>query len=57
VKVLSFALVFAGLVILVVVNAGSGKRALWAGGSIVIVIAALVVMAALFAYFVTRPSL
>lgn len=56
-KVVSFILVFAGLVIWIAVNAGSGKRALVAGGSIVVVVAALLLMAMIFAYFVTRPTL
>jgi hypothetical protein len=56
-KVLSFVLVFAGLVVLIAVNAGGGKRALATGGSILIVVGALLLMAMVFAYFITRPAL
>jgi hypothetical protein len=56
-KILSFAAVFAGLVILIVVNAGSGRRALITGSTILIVVVGLFLMAVLFAYFVTRPAL
>jgi hypothetical protein len=56
-KVLSFAAVFAGLVLLVIVNAGSGRRALITGTSILFVVLGLLLMALVFAYFVTRPAL
>ncbi|MGH2757268.1 MAG: hypothetical protein ACRDI3_05715 [Actinomycetota bacterium] len=56
-KVLSFIAVFAGLIVLIIVNAGSGRRALITGTSIAVVIVGLLLMAMVFAYFVTRPAL
>ncbi|MDQ4064575.1 MAG: hypothetical protein M3161_00835 [Actinomycetota bacterium] len=56
-KVLSFIAVFAALCVLVVVNAGSSRRARDATLAIAIVLVGLVIMAALFAWLVTRPAL
>lgn len=56
-KVASFALVFLALCALVFVNAGSGRRALATGTSIVVVVGGLLLMAALFAWLITRPAL
>lgn len=56
-KVASFALVFLVLCALVFVNAGSGRRALATGTSIVVVVGGLLLMAALFAWLITRPAL
>ena len=50
-------LVFVALCTLVFVNAGTGKRALATGTSILVVIGGLVLMAALFAWLITRPAL
>lgn len=56
-KVASFVLVFLVLCALVIVNAGSGRRALATGTSILIVAGGLLLMAALFAWLITRPAL
>lgn len=56
-KLLSFVAVFVALCALVVVNSGSGRRARDATVTIAIVLVGLVVMAALFAWLVTRPAL
>lgn len=56
-KVLSFVAVFAGLTLVVLINAGSGRRAWITAGSIAIVVGGLILLMVLFAYFVTRPAL
>ena len=56
-KVVSFALVFAALVALVVVNAGGLKESAKVMQAILIVVGGLVLMAALFALLVAKPSL
>ncbi len=56
-KVLSFVAVFLALCVLVVVNAGSIRRARDAALSIAIVLVGLVLMAALFAWLITRRAL
>ncbi len=56
-KIASFILVFLALCALVIVNAGSGRRALATGTSILVVVGGLLLMAALFAWLVTRPAL
>lgn len=56
-KVLSFVAVFIALCAVVVVNAGSGRRARDATLAIAVVLLGLVAMAALFAWLVTRPAL
>ncbi len=56
-KVLSFIAVFVALCALVVVNAGSSHRARDATVAIAVVLVGLVIMAALFAWLVTRPAL
>jgi hypothetical protein len=50
-------LIMLGLIGLVVINAGGGRQGWKVGQSILLVLAALVLMAALFAFFVTKPSL
>ncbi len=56
-KIASFILVFLALCALVIVNAGSGRRALATGTSILVVVGGLILMAALFAWLVTRAAL
>ena len=56
-KIASFVAVFLALCALVIVNAGSGRRALATGTSILIVVGGLLLMAALFAWLITRPAL
>ena len=56
-KVLSFVAVFVALCVLVIVNAGSIRRARDATLAIAIVLVGLILMAALFAWLVTRPAL
>ena len=56
-KVISFVAVFIVLCLVVVVNAGSSRRARDATLAIAVVLVGLVVMAALFAWLVTRPAL
>lgn len=56
-RVLSFIAVFVALCVLVIVNAGSIRRARDATLAIAIVLLGLVAMAALFAWLITRPSL
>ncbi len=56
-KIASFIIVFLVLCALVVLNAGSGRRALATGTSILVVIGGLLLMAALFAWLITRPAL
>lgn len=56
-KIASFVLVFLALCALVIVNAGSGRRALATGTSILVVVGGLLLMAALFAWLITRPAL
>ncbi len=56
-KIASFIIVFIALCALVVLNAGSGRRALATGTSILVVIGGLLLMAALFAWLITRPAL
>lgn len=56
-KVASFALVFLALCVLVIVNAGSGRRALATGTSILVVVGGLLLMAVMFAWLITRPAL
>lgn len=50
-------LIIAALMVLVGVNAGWGREALKVGGSILIVIGGILLMAMLFALFITKPSL
>ena len=50
-------LIIAALMVLVGVNAGGGREALKVGGSILIVIGGIWLMAMLFALFITKPSL
>ena len=50
-------LIMLGLVGLVVINAGGGKEGLKVGQSILLVVGGLVLMAVLFALFITKPSL
>ena len=50
-------LIIAALMVLVGINAGGGRDALKVGGSILIVIGGIVLMAILFAVFITKPSL
>lgn len=56
-KVLSFVAIFVALCVLVIVNAGGVRRARDATLAIAIVLVGLVLMAALFAWLVTRPVL
>lgn len=56
-KVGSFVLVLVALVTLVFVNAGGLKEGAKVGQAILIVVGGLVLMAALFALLVARPSL
>lgn len=56
-KVASFVIAFLALCALVVVNAGSARRALATGTSILVVVGGLILMAALFAWLITRPAL
>jgi hypothetical protein len=46
-----------GLVGLVIINAGGGRQGWKVGQSILIVVGGLVLMAVLFALFVTKPVL
>ena len=50
-------LILAGLVLLVVINAGGVRQASRLGLSALIVIGGLVLLVALFALFVTKPNL
>ena len=50
-------LILIGLLGLVVLNAGGGREGLKVGWSILIVVGGLMLMAALFALFVTKPNL
>lgn len=50
-------LIIAALMVLVGVNAGGGREALKVGGSILVVIGGILLMAMLFALFITKPSL
>ena len=50
-------LIILGLTGLVVVNAGGGKKGLEVGQNILIVVGVLLLMAVLFAVFVTKPVL
>lgn len=50
-------LIMLALVGLVVVNAGGGREGLKVGTSIIVVVGGLVLMAVLFALFVTKPVL
>lgn len=50
-------LIMLGLIGLVVINAGGGREGLKVGQSILIVVGGLVLMAVLFALFVTKPNL
>jgi hypothetical protein len=50
-------LIMLGLVGLVVINAGGGREGLKVARSVVVVVGGLVLMAVLFALFVTKPSL
>ena len=50
-------LIILGLTVLVVLNAGGGKKGLQVGQNILIVVGVLLLMAVLFAVFVTKPVL
>jgi hypothetical protein len=50
-------LIMLGLIGLVVLNAGGGRAGLKVGGSILLVVLGVVLMAVLFAVFVTKPNL
>lgn len=50
-------LIMIGLIVLVLVNAGGLRQAWRLGGSILIVVGGLVLLAALFALLVTKPNL
>lgn len=50
-------LIMLGLIGLVVINAGGGREGWKVGQSILIVVGGLVLMAVLFALFVTKPNL
>ena len=50
-------LILAGLLGLVMINAGGGRAGLKVGWSILLVIAGILLMAILFALFVTKPVL
>ncbi len=50
-------LIILGLTGLVVVNAGGGKKGLQVGQHILIVVGVLLLMAVLFAVFITKPVL
>lgn len=50
-------LIMLGLIGLVVINAGGGREGVKVGQSILIVVGGLVLMAVLFALFVTKPNL
>jgi hypothetical protein len=50
-------LIILGLLGLVVINAGGGREAMKVGWSILIVMGGILLMAVLFALFITKPSL
>lgn len=50
-------LIMVALLGLVAVNAGGGREALKVGWSIVVVVGGILLMAVLFALFITKPSL
>jgi hypothetical protein len=57
VRYLPVLLIMLGLIGLVVINAGGGREGLKVGRSILVVVGGLVLMAVLFAWLVTKPSL
>lgn len=50
-------LIMAGLIGLVVINAGGGRAGLKVGQSILLVVGGLVLMAVLFGLLITKPNL
>lgn len=50
-------LIMLGLIGIVVINAGGGREGLKVGWEMLILVGGLVLMAVLFAMFVTKPSL